>query len=42
MVLRATVAELNDPRYDEPMRALNTEIVHDPALAASPNGWTAR
>ncbi|WP_182908337.1 TetR/AcrR family transcriptional regulator [Microbispora sp. H13382] len=33
-VLRATVAELNDPRYDEPMRALNTEILHDPALAA--------
>ncbi|WP_169985382.1 TetR/AcrR family transcriptional regulator [Microbispora sp. H10836] len=34
-VLRATVAELNDPRYDEPMRALNTEILHDPALAAT-------
>ncbi|WP_030508458.1 TetR/AcrR family transcriptional regulator [Microbispora rosea] len=34
-VLRATVAELNDPRYDEPMRALNTEILHDPALAAA-------
>ncbi|MDP9848698.1 TetR/AcrR family transcriptional regulator [Streptosporangium lutulentum] len=34
-VLRATVAELNDPRYDEPMRALNTEIMHDPALAAA-------
>lgn len=33
-VLRATVEELNDPRYDEPMRALNTEITHDPALAA--------
>ncbi|WP_345353734.1 TetR/AcrR family transcriptional regulator [Actinoallomurus liliacearum] len=33
-VLRATIEELNDPRYDEPMRALNTEIVHDPALAA--------
>ncbi|MFG6202048.1 TetR/AcrR family transcriptional regulator [Nonomuraea sp. JJY05] len=33
-VLRATVVELNDPRYDEPMRALNTEITHDPALAA--------
>ncbi|MFF0308917.1 TetR/AcrR family transcriptional regulator [Streptosporangium sp. NPDC004379] len=33
-VLRATVGELNDPRYDEPMRALNTEITHDPALAA--------
>ncbi|MEU4640236.1 TetR/AcrR family transcriptional regulator [Micromonospora sp. NPDC023814] len=34
VVLRATVAELNDPRYDQPMRALHTEIVHDPALAA--------
>jgi len=34
LVLRATVAELNDPRYDGPMRALHTEIVHDPALAA--------
>jgi AcrR family transcriptional regulator len=33
-VLRATIEELNDPRYDEPMRALNTEITHDPALAA--------
>jgi AcrR family transcriptional regulator len=35
LVLRATVAELNDPRYDEPMRALTTEILHDPALAAA-------
>ncbi|MBQ0907032.1 TetR/AcrR family transcriptional regulator [Micromonospora sp. U21] len=34
LVLRATVVELNDPRYDQPMRALHTEIVHDPALAA--------
>ncbi|SCL65496.1 transcriptional regulator, TetR family [Micromonospora citrea] len=34
LVLRATVAELNEPRYDQPMRALHTEIVHDPALAA--------
>ncbi|MEV0591035.1 TetR/AcrR family transcriptional regulator [Nonomuraea cavernae] len=33
-VLRATVAELTDPRFDEPMRALNTEIATDPALAA--------
>ncbi|WP_431921632.1 TetR/AcrR family transcriptional regulator [Nonomuraea jabiensis] len=32
-VLRATVEELNDPRYDEPMRALSTEIIHDPELA---------
>jgi len=33
-VLRATVEELNDPRYDQPMRALATEIAHDPDLAA--------
>jgi AcrR family transcriptional regulator len=32
-VLRATIEELNDRSYDEPMRALNTEITHDPALA---------
>ena len=34
LVLRATVEELNDPRYDAPMRALSTEIMHDPELAA--------
>jgi AcrR family transcriptional regulator len=34
-VLRATIAELNDPRYDQPMRALATEIAHDPELAAA-------
>jgi AcrR family transcriptional regulator len=34
-VLRATVAELTDPRYDGPMRALSTEIAHDPSLAAA-------
>ncbi|MBE1493270.1 AcrR family transcriptional regulator [Amycolatopsis lexingtonensis] len=34
LVLRATITELDDPRYDQPMRALHTEIVHDPALAA--------
>jgi AcrR family transcriptional regulator len=34
LVLRATIAELEDPRYDQPMRALHTEIVHDPVLAA--------
>ena len=34
-VLRATVDELNDPRYDEPMRALNIEILQDPTLAAA-------
>ncbi|MDG4825665.1 TetR/AcrR family transcriptional regulator [Asanoa sp. WMMD1127] len=34
-VLRATIAELNDPGYDQPMRALATEIAHDPELAAA-------
>jgi AcrR family transcriptional regulator len=34
LVLRATIDELQEPRYDLPMRALHTEIVHDPALAA--------
>ncbi|WBB74326.1 TetR/AcrR family transcriptional regulator [Micromonospora sp. WMMD1128] len=34
-VLRATVAELTDPRYEPPMRALATEIAHDPKLAAA-------
>ncbi|AVT29973.1 TetR family transcriptional regulator [Plantactinospora sp. BC1] len=34
-VLRATVDELNDPRYEQPMRALATEIAHDPELAAA-------
>jgi AcrR family transcriptional regulator len=33
LVLRATVAELNDPRLDRPMRALATEVAHDAALA---------
>nr|WP_281353560.1 TetR-like C-terminal domain-containing protein [Phytoactinopolyspora mesophila] len=33
-VLRATVDELTDPRFDLPTRALNTEVAHDPALAA--------
>ncbi|WP_081706594.1 TetR/AcrR family transcriptional regulator [Nocardia sp. CNY236] len=32
-VLRATVAELTDPRYDRPLRALATEITLDPELA---------
>ena len=34
LVLRATVAELNDPRYDVPMRAMAAAIASDPALAA--------
>lgn len=38
--LRATVAEMSDPRYDEPMRALHVEILQDPALAATTaEGW---
>lgn len=35
LVLRATVEEMNDPRYERPMRALATEIAHDPELAAT-------
>ncbi|MGI5269985.1 TetR/AcrR family transcriptional regulator [Nonomuraea sp. CA-218870] len=34
LVLRATVDEFADPRYDRPLRALTIEIMHDPALAA--------
>ncbi|MFI7276065.1 TetR/AcrR family transcriptional regulator [Streptomyces sp. NPDC049879] len=34
-VLRATVTELNDPAYDEPMRALTTVMVNDPELSAT-------
>ncbi|MFI7074605.1 TetR/AcrR family transcriptional regulator [Micromonospora sediminicola] len=34
-VLRATVVELTDARYEQPMRALATEIAHDPDLAAT-------
>jgi AcrR family transcriptional regulator len=33
VVLRATVSELNDSAYSEPMRALTNEIMGDPALA---------
>ena len=33
LVLKATAAELNEPRLSEPMRALATEIAHDAALA---------
>ena len=32
--LRATVAELNDPRVAPALRALRTAITHDPQLAA--------
>ncbi|MFI6098387.1 TetR/AcrR family transcriptional regulator [Lentzea sp. NPDC051213] len=34
LVLRATVDELKDPRFDHAMRAMHIEIVNDPALAA--------
>ncbi|WP_433348952.1 TetR/AcrR family transcriptional regulator [Microtetraspora malaysiensis] len=33
-VMRATVAEFADPVFEAPIRALNTEIIGDPALAA--------
>ncbi|UCM90014.1 TetR/AcrR family transcriptional regulator [Streptomyces marincola] len=33
-VLRATVAELNDPRFDGPLRALAVEMLNDPVLAS--------
>ncbi|MFG1943579.1 TetR/AcrR family transcriptional regulator [Nonomuraea sp. NPDC048826] len=34
VVLRATVDEFADPRYDRPLRALTIEIMNDPELAA--------
>lgn len=34
LVLRATVAEFADPDFERPIRALNTEIITDPDLAA--------
>ena len=33
-VMRATIEELSDPRFDEPLRALTAELMHDPVLAA--------
>ncbi|MEV4003543.1 TetR/AcrR family transcriptional regulator [Actinomadura sp. NPDC049753] len=33
-VMRATVAEFADPRFEAPLRALNTQIIDDPELAA--------
>jgi AcrR family transcriptional regulator len=39
LVLRATVEEFRNPRYEAPMRALATEILHDPALHAQ---WRER
>jgi AcrR family transcriptional regulator len=39
LVLRATAAELRDPRYDEPMRALTAAMLEDPTLAAE---WEQR
>jgi hypothetical protein len=34
VVMRATVAEFADPVFSAPIRALNTEIINDPGLAA--------
>ncbi|MFF4773987.1 TetR/AcrR family transcriptional regulator [Microtetraspora fusca] len=34
LVMRATVAEFADPRFEAPIRALNAEIINDPELAA--------
>ncbi|WP_327581736.1 TetR/AcrR family transcriptional regulator [Nonomuraea sp. NBC_00507] len=34
VVMRATVAEFADPAFEAPIRALNTEIINDPGLAA--------
>jgi AcrR family transcriptional regulator len=34
-VLRATAAEFADPGFEAPIRALNTEIINDPELAAA-------
>ncbi|MEV0824942.1 TetR/AcrR family transcriptional regulator [Nonomuraea rubra] len=34
LVMRATVAEFADPAFEGPIRALNTEIINDPDLAA--------
>ncbi|MFD1540910.1 TetR/AcrR family transcriptional regulator [Nonomuraea guangzhouensis] len=33
-VMRATVAEFADPGFEAPIRALNSEIINDPELAA--------
>ncbi|QFZ21102.1 TetR/AcrR family transcriptional regulator [Saccharothrix syringae] len=34
-VMRATAAEFSDPAFEAPIRALNTEIINDPDLAAA-------
>ncbi|WP_043626650.1 TetR/AcrR family transcriptional regulator [Nonomuraea candida] len=34
VVMRATAAEFADPAFEAPIRALNTEIINDPDLAA--------
>ena len=39
LVLRATVEELSDPRFDLPMRALTAAMLEDPALTAE---WERR
>ncbi|GAB3212505.1 TetR/AcrR family transcriptional regulator [Marinactinospora endophytica] len=35
LVIRATVAEFADPAFEAPIRALNSEIIDDPELAAT-------
>ncbi|MFG3437123.1 TetR/AcrR family transcriptional regulator [Nonomuraea sp. NPDC047897] len=42
VVMRATVAEFADPAFEGPIRALNTEIINDPALAAQYHEKLAR
>lgn len=41
-VMRATAAEFADPDFERPMRALNTEIINDPDLAAQYRDKLAR
>jgi len=42
LVMRATVAEFADPGFEGPIRALNTEIINDPELAAQYSDQLAR
>jgi AcrR family transcriptional regulator len=42
LVMRATAAEFADPDFERPIRALNTEIITDPDLAAQYHDKLAR
>ncbi|MEU7003869.1 TetR/AcrR family transcriptional regulator [Nonomuraea sp. NPDC046570] len=42
LVMRATAAEFADPDFEQPIRALNTEIINDPDLAAEYHDKLAR